>query len=437
MALLLRASRLKAGAFTVVLLGATAGLALTPAAAASAEPARTISVNPGGDVNAAIARARTGDTVALRPGTYRGTVRVDKAITLAANEATVDAPDDGAAIAVAADNVTIDSVATSCSHAAGSPTGIAVTAQHARIVGAAVLQCATGIRLDGARDAYLQGDSLLGSRSAGGHGVGVSASDADGVTMLGNTFEDDDTGVLVRGTATPLLDSNTFSQVGTAVELDAVSEAVVNGTLVVGATGPAVLVTGSRGAEIARLNPAGNGNGAGPAIELSAASGPSFVVDVEDSSLAHFATGLTIDAGSVTGSVIVIGTTFDGVERAAIVVAAGAGGTVNATIGDYFGGCGPRAPDHGYDGGGAVVLDPERAVSYSENNCRAPASAVPATSGGNASPPPAANNATGGSSGIDLPSAIGSTLVTIGVSVLLGVCAGGVLYAIRRNRHVH
>ncbi|GAB3613774.1 right-handed parallel beta-helix repeat-containing protein [Humibacter ginsengisoli] len=438
MALLLRTSRLKAGALAVVLFGTTADFVLAFAPIASAASARTISVNSGGDVNAAIAQARPGDTVALRPGIYRGTVLIDKAITLSADQATVKAPDGGAAIAVTAGNVTIDSVATSCSEARGSPIGVEVTAQHVRIVGSPVLQCATGIRLDGAGDSYLQGDSLLGSRSPDRRGVGVSATDADGVTMLGNTFEDDDTGVVIQGTATPLLDSNTFSQVGTAVALDAVSEAVVNGTLVVGATGPAVLVTGSHGAEIARLNPSGNGSGSGPTIQLSAASGPSSVVDVEDSSLAHFGTGLKIDAGSVTGSVIVIGTTFDGVTQAAIVMAAGAGGTVNATIGDYFGGCGPRAPDHGYDGGGAAVVDPELMVSYTENNCHAPASpAPPAMPGGGATAPPVANDGSGRSDGIDLPSAVGSALVTAGVSLLLVVCAGGVLYAIRRNRHVH
>ncbi|GAB3802622.1 hypothetical protein GCM10028798_20200 [Humibacter antri] len=437
MALLLRTSRLTGGALAVVLFGTTTGIVLASAPMASAEPARTISVDAGDDVNTAIARARTGDTVVLGPGLYHGTVRVDKSITLTAIQATVASPKRGPAISVAADNVTIDSVATSCSDADGSSTGIAVKAQHVRIVDAPVLQCATGIRLDGADDAYLQGDSLLGSRFADGLGVGVSATHADGVTMLGDTFDDDDTGVIIQGTATPLIDSNTFSQVGTAVSLDAVSEAVVNGTLVVGATGPALVVTGSRGAEIDRLNPSGNGRGSGPAIELSATSGPSSVVDVENSNLAHFDTGMKIDAGSVAGSVIVIGTAFDGVGQAAIVMAAGAGGTVDATIGDYFGGCGPRAPDHGYNGGGASVVDPDRAVTYSEHDCRAPVSTPPPAAPGGGATPPVVANGTGGSNSMDVPPAIGSVLATVGVSLLLMVCTGGVLYATRRNRHVH
>jgi hypothetical protein len=77
-------------------------------------------------------------------------------------------------------------------------------------------------------------------------------------------------------------------------------------------------------------------------------------------------------------------------------------------------------------------------VSYTENNCHAPASpAPPAMPAGGATPPPVANGSSGGSDGVNLPSAVGSALVTAGVSLLLVVCAGGVLYAIRRNRHVH
>jgi hypothetical protein len=129
---------------------------------------------------------------------------------------------------------------------------------------------------------------------------------------------------------------------------------------------------------------------------------------------------------------------------------------VDASIGDYFGGCGPRAPDHGYDGGGATVTDPQLLVSYRADNCGNGSSSTGRSSAGSAAPsgsapggqvPPKSAPATapagadrshgGGSSGIDLPSALGSVLVTVGVSLLLVVCAGGVLYAIRRSRNVH
>ncbi|MGA0566456.1 right-handed parallel beta-helix repeat-containing protein [Rathayibacter sp. KR2-224] len=438
----MRTTTFAGAVLTMVLFGAQAGavLASVPNDAAAARPATVITVTSHEDVNRAIADARAGDTVFLKPGVYRGPVTVDKSITLSSTQATVQAPQGGAAISVTADNVTVDSVGTTCPGVARTSQGINVTGQHVRVVGSTVLQCPTGIVLNGATDAYLQGDALLSQDSSGGASTGVDATGADGLTMLSNTVEGLALGVAMDNTSAPLLDGNTFTEVGTAVSLDSVADAVINGTLVIGARGPAVLVTGSRGAEIARLNSSGNGSGSSAAIQLSAGSGPSWVVTVEDSDFAHFASGLQVDAGSINAGVTVMGTRFDGVKGTAIVVAPGSGGTVDATIGDYFGGCGPNAADHGYDGGGAPVNDPDKVVSYREHNCKAPAASSLAATGAGSSPPagtdqnatPPDTNAHGG---IDLPSVIGSTLVTVGVSLLLATCAVGVLYAIRRSRH--
>jgi hypothetical protein len=42
-----------------------------------------------------------------------------------------------------------------------------------------------------------------------------------------------------------------------------------------------------------------------------------------------------------------------------------------------------------------------------------------------------------GRAGPNIPAAIGSALVTVGVTILLIACAVGVLYAIRRSRNAH
>lgn len=418
--------------------GLTPGSAHASVPSAGApRPPKTITVRPGDDVNAAVSQARNGDTIYLKPGHYRGGVTVDKSITLSGTQATVDASRGATGISITADGVTLDAVATSCS--GGGSYGIRVVADHVRIVNSPVLQCEHGIVLDHAKDAYLQGDALLGGDAAGPGSIGVSATGADGLTMLSNTFDSVGTGVEIAATAAPLVDANTFSGVDTAVSLLSVTNAVIHGTLVVDARGPAVLVSGSTGAEIARLNPSGNGGGAAAAIRLSASAGPSWIVTIEDSNFAHFATGLQIDSGALSAGVTVIGSTFEGVKGAAIVAAPSSGGTVDATVGDYFGGCGPRAPDHDYDGGGANVNDPQRVVSYRENNCGATAAATAPPSGSPAAngAPPADARRDVGEPGVDLSSAIGSVLVTVGVSLLLAACAGGVLYAIRRSRHVH
>ncbi|MHA7986222.1 right-handed parallel beta-helix repeat-containing protein [Rathayibacter sp. CAU 1779] len=452
----MRTVRFARGRAVVAASGTIVALALlfAPTTDAFAAAPSTITVHPGDDVNAAIAGARPGDTVSLQPGTYRGPIRVDKSLTLESLQATVVASPRGSALIVTADNVTINAVGATCNGAAGDTRGIDVTGRHVRVVDSSVLQCARGILLDGAQDAYLQGNALLGNHSATGPSAGVWATGADGLTMFGNTFQDDDSGVVIEHTAAPVLDSSTFSQTGTAVSLLSSTDSVVTGTLVSGLTGPAVLVSGTRGAEIARLGSEAGGGGSGPAVELSATAGPSSVVDVEDSNLAHFGVGVRILAGSISDAVTVIGTSFDGVMKAAVDVDAHSGGTVNATIGDYFGGCGPRAPDHGYDGGGALVTDPDRIVSYQVPNCRAPApagSGTPApdaTSTGSAAPsagaqhssqptPAAASPDDGNDGASGIPAAIGSALVTVGVAALLAACAGGVLFAIRRSRNVH
>jgi hypothetical protein len=442
----MRAFGFVCGVAAIALFGAAAGSALAfGAIGAAAEPSRTIVVHPGDDVNAAIGRAQAGDTVAMSAGSYRGPIEVDKPITLSATQATVSAAGEEPAIAVSAGGATVVSLVATCSDARVPSRGIQVTARQVRVVGTTVLQCTVGVTLTSAADAYLQGDTVVGGRSSGSSTMGVLATDSDGLTMLGNTFAEDDTGVLVEGTTAAMLDSNSFSRIGTAVALRSVTETVLNSTQVTAASGPAVLVSGSRGAEIARLDPAGDGSGSAAAIELSAENGPSSVVDIEDSTLSHFATGIRVDTDSLTDAVTVIGTRFDGVKDAAITVAPMPGGAVDATIGDYFGGCGPRAPDHGYDGGGATVEDPDRVVSYPKNDCRPPAATTAeppvaaAAPQAPSDPAPGARADHGGdtASGLDLSSAVGSVLVTAGVSLLLAVCAAGVLYAVRRSRHVH
>jgi hypothetical protein len=195
-----------------------------------------------------------------------------------------------------------------------------------------------------------------------------------------------------------------------------------------------VLISGTRGAEVTGFNIGIDGGGSGPAVQLSAAEGPSSVVNIENSNLAHFAVGLQVDAHSIDDAVTVLGTTFDGVTGAGISVAPGSGGSVTASIGDYFGGCGPRAPAHSYDGGGVLVDDPSRVVSFLRNHC-APSTAT-ATAPPSVPTPAAAASAPSGGDGQPWQ-AIGSALVTGGVALLLVGCAVGVLYAMRRGRNVH
>lgn len=459
-----------------IVIAAVAGLATGGALTSAPEPAvaatSTIDVSPGGDINRAIDQARPGDSVFLRPGTYPGPVLVDKAITLTSQQASISAPSGGAAVIVTADGVTLDTIIATCESGSRATTGIQVRADQVRVITSTALGCERGILLDGAQDAYLQGDTLLGSHGRAGLTAGLWSTRADGLTMLGNTFEDNDAAMVIASTSTPALDSTTISGGGTGISLRAVTNAIIDDTLALDITGPAVTVTGSRGAEISRLNASGGGGGRGAGVEVTGDDGPSSVINVENSDLAGFSTGLLVAAHSLSDSVTVIGTDFAGVTNAAITVALNAGGDVDASIGNTFGGCGPRAPDHGYNGGGTLITDPGHVVSYQSRTCTvssataAPATAQPVPSststgspaqaspqgalggGGSGGSDTSGSNPSGGSqgdgthggngtTGVSIPAAIGSALVTVGVSVLLVACAAGVLYAVRRSRHAH
>ncbi|WP_022898947.1 right-handed parallel beta-helix repeat-containing protein [Humibacter albus] len=453
-----------AGAAVAALVGAAL---LAPTASASV---RRITVHTGGDVNAAIASAKPGDTVFLQTGEYRGPVRVDKPIVLESLQATVRAPAAGTAVSVTADGVTIDSVGTTCADASGATRGIRVTSNHVRIVNSSAVQCHRGIVLDGAAGAYLHSDALLGRAGASGTSTGVWADRADDLTMLDNTFQSNDTGMLVQHTDAPALDANTFVDVGTGIDLRSVSNAVVDSTVAVHVSHAAVSISGSRGVEVSALDRTASGGGKGTAIALTALDGPSSVVNVENSDLGHFAVGISAEPSSISGTVTVMSSAFQSVTRTAVEIAPRAGGRVDATFGDYFGGCGPGVPDHGYDGGGARIDDPGRLVSYREQNCGAGTStstgptvtsgaagsatggatptvsptppAVPAPTASSTEAPEAVVGGHDGHDGHDdgtagIPAQIGSALVTVGVALLLMICAGGVLYTVRRNRDLH
>ncbi|QDZ14285.1 hypothetical protein [Humibacter ginsenosidimutans] len=412
--------------------GPASGAGSASAGLAADSVTRVVTVSPGDDVNAAITRAEPGDTVLLSAGSYPGPLLVDNAVTLDSGDATVTALDGLPAVEVGAVGATLESLTVTCDSAVDS-TGIRVTADRVSVIDTSVLQCAHGVELNGATDAYLQGDDVLGSRGDGS-GVGVVADDADRLTVFDDTFEDDDTGVVVRHTSAPAFDSNTFSRIGTAVALLAVDDAVVSETRVGGAEKDAVLISGADGAEITGFD----GDGSDAAVQLSAADGPSSVVSLENANLARFAVGLQVDAHSIDDAVTVLGSRFDGVTRAGIAVAAGSGGTVDAAIDDFFGGCGPEAPAHSYDGGGVLVDDPSLAVSFLRHNCTPPAAA--GSAGGASSSASVAGASSGGAvdegdSDNGVPwKAIGSVLVTGGVALLLAGCAVGVLYAMRRGR---
>ncbi|MGN6128184.1 MAG: right-handed parallel beta-helix repeat-containing protein, partial [Humibacter sp.] len=233
-----------------IVIAAVAGLATGGALTSAPEPAvaatSTIDVSPGGDINRAIDQARPGDSVFLRPGTYPGPVLVDKAITLTSQQASISAPSGGAAVIVTADGVTLDTIIATCESGSRATTGIQVHADQVRVITSTALGCERGILLDGAQDAYLEGDTLLGSHGRAGLTAGLWSTRADGLTMLGNTFEDNDAAMVIASTSTPALDSTTISGGGTGISLRAVTNAIIDDTLALDITGPAVTVTGSR-----------------------------------------------------------------------------------------------------------------------------------------------------------------------------------------------
>lgn len=273
----MRTVRFACGALVVALCGATVGsIPAFVTTAATARADRTVMVHPGDDVNAAIARAGAGDTVAMTAGTYRGPIRVDRPIVLSGAQATVSAHGGAAAVSIVSDDVVVDSLVATCSDGGGTEHGIQVTGRHVRIVDSTVLQCSTGVVLAGASDAYLQGDSVIGGRSSRTPSTGVQATGADGLTMLGNAFAEDDIGVVVEDTSAPMLDSNVFSRIGTAISLRSVSDAVVDSPRITDASDAAILISGARGAEVARLDPTGDGGGSSASSEpsLAPAAGP-------------------------------------------------------------------------------------------------------------------------------------------------------------------
>ena len=150
-----RTARLAAGLLGLVCLPATGA---------------TITVSPeAGALASALARAEPHDTLVLAPGTHRGPVTIDRAVTLVGEAASVvDGGGKGRVITVAAPDVVVRglTVVNSGEKLATEDSGIFVTAEGdgAIIEGNRLQENLIGVYLKGPKNAVVRGNTIIGRR---------------------------------------------------------------------------------------------------------------------------------------------------------------------------------------------------------------------------------------------------------------------------------
>ncbi len=141
--------------------------------------ATSITVDPAGGpgvetaINAAIARAATGDSVLVNSGTYRELVHVDRSITLVG-------VDTGSGMPIVEGD---------------GYRGIEITAGHVRVSGFDVRDCSVGILVEGLSDHSITGVTVSGNRVSGTSDEGIKAEYVGGQTIADNTITEAKTGI--------------------------------------------------------------------------------------------------------------------------------------------------------------------------------------------------------------------------------------------------
>lgn len=185
--------------------------------------AATIEVPPG-DLAAAVAGAPAGAVLRLAPGRHQGPVVIDKTLTLeGAAGAVVDGGGKGRVIQVSAADVTIRALDITGSGLSLETMDAGIfldkAAERAVVEGNRVLDNLVGIYVWGAKDARVQGNTIVGRQDLrlNERGNGISLWNAPGAELLDNLISHGRDGIFVATSKNNRFIGNHFSHVRFAV----------------------------------------------------------------------------------------------------------------------------------------------------------------------------------------------------------------------------
>jgi nitrous oxidase accessory protein len=169
------------------------------------------------DLARRIAAAQPGCVVQLEPGTYRGNLVIDKALTLrGGGAARIVGDSDGQVIRIEAADVTLDGlhVSGSGSNMMHSHAGIEIRADRATVRNCTLRDNLFGIYLRGANDVLLEGNSITGrqDKPLGSRGAGIHLYDSDRNVVRDNRLEHVRDGVYFDHADDNLVEGNSFAR---------------------------------------------------------------------------------------------------------------------------------------------------------------------------------------------------------------------------------
>jgi nitrous oxidase accessory protein len=220
---------------------AAAGLILAAAFAlpSAGATAATIPVAAqDGQLQAALAAAQPGDTLALAAGIHRGNIVVGKPVTIAGVPgAVLDGNGNGSVITIEAPDVAISGlvIRDSGSDLPARDSGILIkeSAKGARIEGNRFENNLFGVYLAGARDAIVRGNIIEGrlDEHVSERGDDVSIWNSPGAQILDNVISDGRDGIFVTTSRNNLFRGNQFHGVRIAVHYMYTNNSEVSGNI--------------------------------------------------------------------------------------------------------------------------------------------------------------------------------------------------------------
>ncbi len=204
--------------------------------AAAAGSAAALPVAPGEDVQAAIAAAEPGGTVELLAGLHRGSVQLDRAVTLVGQDgAVLDAGGHGSVVSVTAEGVVVRNLILrgSGSDLPGMDSAVYLerTATGARVEGNRMEGNLIGVYVHGAANAVVRANTIIGRRGGrtSEHGNGVSVWNAPGARVEDNDIRYGRDGVFVTASRRNVFAGNRFRDLRFAVHYMYADDSEVRG----------------------------------------------------------------------------------------------------------------------------------------------------------------------------------------------------------------
>jgi nitrous oxidase accessory protein len=192
--------------------------------ALSANAAEVVVTPAAGTLQAAVDNAQPGDILRLRPGIYRGSIVIDKAITIEGGPGVeIDGGGTGTVVTVTAPNAVVSGLRVSGSGSShqtlDSGIKLTKTATGAQVLGNEVIGTLFGIDIHGAKDSRVAGNQVVGRTDfrMNDRGNGIYVWNAPGAMIEKNVIRQGRDGIFVNTSERNVIRHNTFEDLRFAV----------------------------------------------------------------------------------------------------------------------------------------------------------------------------------------------------------------------------